>query len=308
MNSTKSEVRSAKYKGASFLALLIFILISGCSLKQKIDYTDKVVSVLVTEIPFRNTESKIWDSAPLSQIQLLPQNIVAPTLQSTTVPNIRIRSLHNQNWIAFLLEWDDFTKDTIIDVDNFTDQCAIQFPLDAKSPPSFTMGHKEGRVQIIHWKAIWQDDIEKGYRDVIMLHPHYWVDLYYFYEKPYYGEGEFAREMGVQSFKSPEALNYLPGAYSQNPITMLDRTEPVEEAMAEGYGTFTSQPVQNSRGWGRWKDNKWRVIISRPLLTNDPNDAKLVDKTVMAFAVWNGSDNNVGCRKNYAQWTELIIK
>jgi len=286
------------------------LLLSSCSLKEKPDYTDRVVSVPVAEIPFRNVEDPVWKNAPLSLITLQPQRVVAPMIQSATVPEIRIRSIHDRNWIAFLLEWEDLTKDTVVDVDRFSDQVAVQFPLDPASPPSFTMGHKEGRVQIIHWKAIWQDDIEKGYRDVATIHPDYWVDMYYYNEKSPYGEGETGRDMKIEQFKSPEALNYMPGAYSKNPVTVLDRQEPVEEAMAEGYGTFTSQPIQNARGWGKWEDGVWKVIIARPFVTNDPNDAPISigSRTLMAFAVWDGGEKNVGSRKNYSVWMDLQIR
>jgi hypothetical protein len=287
------------------LLLLIGVLsFIGYSYAQQ----NSIRSVKVKEVPLRDVESGIWEKAPVTRVKLLPQSITPPFLDKVSIPYVDVRSVHNGEWIAFLLEWKDETRDAVVDVDKFSDQVAIQLPLDPKNLPAFMMGNKNGRVQIIHWKAIWQDDIEKGYRDVQTLHPNYWVDLYFFPERPIYAEGEFPQEPSVMHFKTPEAINYMPGIYARNPVAVLDRKEPVEEAMAEGFGTFTTQPKQNARGWGRWKNGSWKVIIARPLVSDDVNDAPVYEKTFVAFAVWNGSDKNIGARKQYAPWVELFVE
>jgi len=287
-----------------FLGVL-FIRPEPACLEQK---KNVIRSVRVKEVPFKDVRSSIWKRAPVTKVGVIPQNIIPPVLQTPTIQHINVKSVHNDEWIAFLLEWEDKTREAVVDVDKFTDQVAIQFPLDSKSPPSFMMGNKMGRVHIIHWKAIWQDDIEYGYRDVQTLHPNYWVDLYFFAEKQIYAEGEFPREPRVEHFKSIEALNTMPGAYARNPLSMFDRTQPVEEAMAEGFGTFTTQPKQNAKGWGKWEKGVWRVIIARPVVSEDPNDSPMPEKTFAGFAVWNGSDKNVGARKHYAPWVKLDVE
>ncbi len=294
-----------------FLLLVVVLFISPdpAYLEQEQNQEQNIVrAIKVKEVPFKDVGSSIWKRAPVTRIDVTPQNIIPPVLRTPTIQYINVRSVHNDDWIAFLLEWEDKTREAVVDVDKFTDQVAIQFPLSPKSLPSFMMGHKMGRGHIIHWKAIWQDDIEKGYRDVQTLYPNYWVDLYFFAEKPIYAEGEFPTEPRVEHFKTPEALNFIPGAYARNPISMFVREQPVEEAMAEGFGTFTTQPKQNARGWGRWEKGVWRVIIARPIVSDDPNDAPIPEKTYIAFAVWNGSDKNVGARKHYVPWVELAVE
>ncbi|MBI4228401.1 MAG: hypothetical protein HY693_01635 [Deltaproteobacteria bacterium] len=294
--------------------VLLLLLLSVLFTRPQVAYLEQeqnvIRSVKVKEVPFKDVRSSIWKKAPVSRVNVIPQNITLPFLQTPSIKEISVRSVHNGEWIAFLLEWEDETRDAAVDVDKFTDQVAIQIPLTPKNLPAFMMGNKGGRVHIIHWKAIWQDDIEKGYRDVQVLHPNYWVDLYFFSDKPpIYAEGEFPLQpTTVDYFITPEALNFIPGAYARNPISMLHRTQPVEEAIAEGFGTFTTQPKQNAIGWGKWGNGLWKVIIARPLITDDPNDASISEKTFTAFAVWNGSAKNVGARKHYAPWIGLVVE
>ncbi len=267
---------------------------------------NQIVSVAVSHIPFDNHRQINFNRAPAATIKLLPQNIVAPILKTASISEMTVRSVYDENWIAFQMEWEDPTRNAVVDVDKFTDQVAIQFPLDPHNPPSFMMGHKGGQVQIIHWKAIWQDDIEKGYRDVQTLHPNYWVDMYFFVDEPVFAEGELPKEPSIQHFQSTEAKRYMPGIFTRNPVSIVNRTTPVEEAMAQGFGTFTTQPRQNANGWGTWQNGRWKVVIVRPLVSDDVNDAPIPTETVVAFAVWDGGSQNIGSRKSYTPWIKLV--
>ncbi len=267
---------------------------------------NQILSVPVSQIDFDNPKKINFESAPASHIKMLPQNIIAPILKIPSITEITVRSVFNENWIAFQLEWEDPTRNAVVDVDKFTDQVAIQLPLDPHNPPSFMMGNKDGQVHIIHWKAIWQDDIEKGYRDVQTLHPNYWVDMYFFVDQPVFAEGELPHEPSIQHFQSTEAQRYMPGIFTRNPVSLVNRTTPVEEAMAQGFGTFTTQPKQNANGWGTWQNGRWKVVIVRPLVSDDMNDAPIPAETVIAFAVWDGGSKNVGSRKSYTPWVKLV--
>ncbi len=296
-------------KGFSLFLFLVCIFLMKMDFAYPGQEKNAIKSINVKEVPLKDVNSSVWKRAPVTRINVIPQNMTTPFLDAPTIPYINVRSVHNGNWIAFLLEWEDETRDALVDVAKFTDQVAIQIPLDPENLPAFMMGNKGGRVHIIHWKAIWQDDIERGYRDVQTLHPNYWVDLYFFSEPMIYAEGEFPLQpTTVDYFITPEALNYIPGAYARNPLSIFHRTQPVEEAIAEGFGTFTTQPKQNAVGWGRWEKGVWRVIIARPIVTDDPNDASITEKTFAAFAVWNGSAKNVGARKHYAPWIEIEVE
>lgn len=261
---------------------------------------------LAKAAPVKDPKSPLWNQAKEVKLPLLPQNFVVPGITQVTVPYIRVRSLADGNYLALLLTWDDSTRNVEVDVDRFCDQVAVMFPLDPSHPPSFMMGNKKGRVHIIHWKARWQEDLDRGYQDVQTLYPNYWVDLYFFHDRVLYAEGEI-QEPGVGEFKTPEALNYMPGIYARNPVSQLQRKEPVEELTADGYGTLTTQYKQNGKGRGIWEEGVWKVVLARPLFSDDPLDAPLPEKTFLAVAVWEGNSGNVGARKNVTSWVPLIF-
>ena len=266
-----------------------------------------ITSVKVSGIPARDAKSDIWNNAQVFVIPVMPQNVTNPQLLKASVANVKVKSINDGNKIAFLIEWTDSTRDATVDVDKFSDQVALQLPLNPDTVPNFMMGQKKGRVHIIHWKAVWQDDIEKGFQDVKTAHPNYWTDIYYFQEKNADGTTTAAKDATVDQFKSKEAKNYMAGAYAGNPMSIFDRKEPVEETLAEGYGTLTTQEKQDATAWGVWENNTWKVIIVRSLVSTDPLDAPLAKNTQICFAVWNGTFKNVGAKKHYSMWNDLII-
>lgn len=266
-----------------------------------------ITSVRVSQIPTRDVKSDIWNKSQEAVIPVMPQNVTNPQLLKASVTNMKVKSVNDGNKIAILMEWTDSTRDATVAVDKFSDQVAIQLPMNPDTVPNYMMGNKKGRVHIIHWKALWQDDIEKGFQDVKTAHPNYWTDIYYFQEKKSDGTTTAAKDATVDQFKSKEAKNYMAGAYAGNPMSIFDRKEPSEEALSEGYGTLATQEKQDAAAWGVWENNTWKVIIVRALNSSDPQDAPLLRNTQICFAVWNGSANNIGAKKHYSMWNDLII-
>jgi DMSO reductase family type II enzyme heme b subunit len=83
----------------------------------------------------------------------------------------------------------------------------------------------------------------------------------------------------------------------------------VLDQMAEGWGTMTVKPDQHALGRGVWKDGAWRVVITRPMVSDDLNAPRLTPgvRTVAAFAVWEGGSREVGARKAWAPWVALLV-
>lgn len=266
-----------------------------------------LISVKTQNIPNREVNSEVWSNTEYITVNVHPQNITPPILQTPTINNIKVSSINDGQSIAFLLEWTDSTKDSIVDADKFCDQVAIQLPYDISKNPNFMMGNKNGRVHIIHWKASWQNDIENGFRDVKNAYPNYWTDIYPLLERKSDGISTYAKDISLDQYKDSNTINYMHGTYAGNPMSNFDRKDPSEENIAEGYGSLTTQELQNATGWGIWKNNTWKVIFTRPLTSPDTSDAPLPEKTKIAFAVWNGTANNIGARKHYSMWIELTI-
>lgn len=268
-----------------------------------------IKSEKVATIPLREANSVLWNSATSCDVPVFPQNITTPMLNNPSVKNVKVKSINDGITIAFLLEWPDSTKDLYVESDKFCDQVAIQLPMHPDTLPVFMMGNKKGRVHIIHWKAVWQNDIEKGFRDVKDAYPNYWTDIYPMAEKQGDGtNGKFAKDISALDYSKGAGKNFMPGSYAGNPMSIFDRKEPSEECMAEGFGTLTTQTNQNAAAWGIWENNTWKVIFTRPLISPDKDDAPLINPTKIAFAIWNGHFDNISGKKHYTQWIDLTVQ
>jgi hypothetical protein len=234
------------------------------------------------------------------EIPLLPQNVTMPSVDTLSVASVKLQGLTDGRWIVWKLSWPDAAPDMNVDAGRFSDAAALQFPLDADA--SYMMGGPQMRVQILHWKALWQKDIDEGFQDVQDLHPNYWADLYWFAqgERPFPVPDAFADETSRQWFPALEA---------GNPVSAWRRTRPVEELVAEGYGTLTHQARSATLGRGVWRDGRWSVVFARPLATDDPLDFQFRarDRGQVGVAVWNGLDGNVGGRKQYSNWIRFEL-
>ena len=68
--------------------------------------------------------------------------------------------MHNGTDIAFLLEWQDNTKNDRLTPGTFRDGVALGLPL-GDAPAFFCMGQLDHYINIWHWKADWQSDIDR---------------------------------------------------------------------------------------------------------------------------------------------------
>ena len=129
-------------------------------------YTEELPIVITeslqTEISV-DIDSPVWEKVkhltiPLSsQIFEDPKASLLPK-KRTTVRSLSVKSVNNGQIIAFLLEWEDATKDLNQQgIDTFMDAAALQFPanntIDSEIVPSFTMGNAGSPVSIWHWKG-----------------------------------------------------------------------------------------------------------------------------------------------------------
>jgi DMSO reductase family type II enzyme heme b subunit len=170
---------------------------------------------------------------------------------------------------------------------------AVQLPIDTKgAPPSPMMGHPGGRVNIMQWRGALQHDIDKGAPSIKELYPNAWADVY-----------------PDEVLGATDARPYAGALGIENPVSR-GVASPVLDQMAEGWGSMTVKPDQHALGKGVWKDGAWRVAITRPMVSDDVNAARLLPatKTAVAFAVWEGGHREVGARKAWSPWLPLVIR
>jgi DMSO reductase family type II enzyme heme b subunit len=154
------------------------------------------------------------------------------------------------------------------------------------------MGNPGGRVNIMQWRAALQRDIDRGPPSITELYPHAWADVY-----------------PDEVLGATDARPYTGALGIENPVSR-GHASPVLDQMSEGWGSMTVKPDQHVLGKGVWRDGAWRVVITRPLVSDDVNAPRLVPglRTSVAFAVWEGGHREVGARKAWSLWVPLAVQ
>ena len=250
-------------------------------------------------LPATDPASSLWDDATPMTLPLSAQMAVLPVRTTPSTPSVEVRSLNNGTHIAFRITWADATKDNRTTLlQQFRDTVAIQVG-DSAALPYLCMGGAGVRMNILQWKADWQADLEEGFHDLQDAFPNFWVDYY-----PY--------AIGGPPYEVPDAFpenasQYLVGYTVGNPFSQPLKVTAVEDAVAYGYFTITTQEHQDAIGRGVWSDGVWSVVISRRLDTGDPQDTPISRNNVLAFAVWDGSAGDRGSRKSTTTWVPLLV-
>ena len=248
--------------------------------------TEIISKYVNQELPLADPGSLMWNEATPLDIPLSGQTIIAPKSEVSSATSMRVRSLNNGNWVAFLLEWDDPTKDMGGGPTDFKDSAAIQFPSES-GQPFVCMGVSRDTVQILNWRADFQQDIELGLPNAADIFPNMWVNIY---------------PGGADTV-------FLTGLSAGNPLSAVDKTSPVEDLVAGGFGTLTSQLHNDAVGWAEWNDGTWKAVIARPMITIDAEDAQFDGgtETSLAVAAWDGGKGEINGKKSVSTWVTFKI-
>ncbi len=268
-----------------------FLLVAaGCSRGPKL--VNEVVAVETTRLP-EGPRDRTWRDAPEHRAALLVQDLVEPRLMAPSTPEVAVRALTNGAEIVFRLEWPDAGADDMPGPARMVDACAVQLPETIEPDlPDPQMGQEGRLVEIAYWRADWQAWVN-GRGDTIRdLYPNASIDHYPFQAKPLEPGSAAAREL--------ERL-YSPALAAGN-LRAGPRKTPVESLIATGPGTLSSAATQNATGQGVFEKGRWSVVIRRPL----PKGLGRDQRTHVAFAVWQGSNQEAGARKMRTGWIPLV--
>lgn len=219
----------------------------------------------------------VWKDLPYLRIPLAGQITTRPRWQNPSVDLITVKSLYNEKEIAFYLEWDDPTEDTLHQEEKevssklvkdtyvkpselprgpgtFRDAVALQFPVkpsEGPERPHFIRGDARQPVNLWIWKADWQRS----------------------------GKGSSVEEGNAKGFDKP----------------------------------LVPQPPagQKARGKGSWKDGKWKVVILRSRMTNEKTDVQFGKKgeiLPLALNVWDGSNGEHGLIMSLSSWNYIYLE
>jgi hypothetical protein len=274
------------------LPLLLLLLAPAC--RKSPPPATEVIAQSAEKIPM-DPQDKAWGGAPEHVAKLIPQDLVEPRLLKPSTPEVRIQSITDGSVIAFRIRWVDAAKNDAPDAGRFVDACAVQIPRQIDpNPPDPQMGQAGRVVDIVYWRADWQEAL-KGNRDSLRdLAPNASIDHYPFEARPLEPGSAAQREM---------ATRYAPAAAAGN-LRGGNRKSSVESLVAEGPGTLSPGPDNGAGGNGIRTSDGWSVVLSRRL----PDGLSAGTRSQVAFAVWEGSQQEVGARKMRTGWIPLAIR
>lgn len=127
-------------------------------------------------------------------------------------------------------------------------------------------------------------------------------------KKPYFAMGDSSGAVNLWSWKAywGEGFGLLAEAPETEPGTVV-------ELNAKGFKSIVPQPPesQNVTGKGIYHDGRWKVILKRPLKTEDvKGDIQFeIGKLIpIAFAIWDGSNNDVAGQKSVSSWYYISLE
>ena len=270
----------------------ILILSAACSRAPRLANDVEIVPAAKLTL---DTNDAVWRDAPEHVAKLLLQDLVEPRLMKPSTAEVRVQAIANGNEVAFRLHWIDATKDDQSSPGRMVDSCAVQLPQKTeKDAPAPQMGEAARGVEITMWRADWQAYVN-GRGDTIRdVYPNAAVDHYPF--------EAHSLEPG-SAVQGEMAKRYAPAAAVGN-RRVGPRKTPVEDLLATGPGSLSPNAAGTSNGRGERTKDGWAVVIQRRL----PEGLSAKVRSQVAFAVWEGSQQEAGARKMRTGWIPLSLK
>ena len=270
------------------------LLASACSRGAPPQSAAEVSALRAATVPTDPADAA-WRNAPLFTAALVLQDMVEPRLLQPSTPNVQVQALTDGKAVAFRLQWVDATKDDLPGVGRFSDACAVQLPaqIQAEVPAPHMVEIGKG-VEITYWRAFWQSAVDGREDTIKALYPGAAVDHYPFDAAPLVHGSDLQREAEMRSAPARALENQMAGP----------RQQPVEDVIADGPGTMRPAPETRSIGRGIRTADGWAVVLQRPL----PAGLGLGGRSQVAFAVWEGSQQEAGSRKMRSVWVPLALE
>lgn len=275
------------------LALLACLWVA-CGKKEAPISSNEVRALLRSQVP-ATIEDPAWGLAPVHPAQLILQDMVEPRLLAPSTLRVDVQAITDGQKVAFRLQWQDPTVNNLPGPARFADACAVQFPAKTeRDVPAPQMGEEGRPVEITYWSAFWQATVDGRADTIRSIYPRASIDHYPFEAPPLKAALQEQEAM---------AKRYAPARGLGNGIAG-PRKQPVQDLIAEGPGTLRPAGRSMSVGSGKRTETGWSVLIVRPL----PEGGKPVSRSQVAFAVWEGSKQEVGSRKMRTAWIPLAVE
>ena len=273
------------------VAAAALLVAAGLTLTDRNLAASQTVTLVAAQseeaVPLDDPSASAWKRSVPIEVPLSAQLSVPP--MGGGGHTVTVRALNDGERLFVRMEWSDDTRDMLVDgVTEFSDGAAIEYPVAAGDQvPSFCMGNPDAPVNIWHWKASWQADVQRGApQDVEDAHPDMQVDYY-----PFEDEDSF-----------------YPSRAAGNVSARINRTSPVDNLLAGSFGTLTAAEDQMVQGVGAWEDGRWRVVFARDLqAAGDYTQFSQGEQANIAFAVWDGAKQERDGIKSVSSFVTLDV-
>ncbi len=288
MSDTDSVESAPRARSRRPLAVLAGALVMAAALQTlganpATSAVTTLVAHRVGDGPGLDPGAGVWDRVSPVEVPLTAQQTSYP-MGGGAVKTIDVQALHDSDALYIRLSWNDAVRDdTTARAEDFSDAAAIELPGTAgASVPAICMGQADGAVNIWQWRADAQEGLPSSSSDL---------------------------GLGVSDIEpsADDDLNY-PARNAGNPYA-LTAAGAVQNLTAVGFGTIAPLAEQAVEGKGEWADGRWSVVYKRTLEapgTDQPSFAGL-DKTDIAFAVWDGANDERNGIKSVSQFLTLQV-
>lgn len=218
--------------------------------------------LIVGEVP-TDPLAPIWNTIPPTEFPMSPQVHWQKRIQQVTVKSVRVRGVHNNKQIAFMVEYADPTQDP-------ADAAALEFMVGDK------------KAHFAHGQPMAQ--VEGG--------P---VNIWY-----WRNDAPGAADMSAQGFgtlkKQAQQDVQAKGVWKDEKIKIKfkeRKLNPRKDAKGEpAKDSKTGDPIfdEETKVVEQDVSGVWRVVFTRALTTTDKEDVQIQTGTFpnVAFAVWDG--------------------
>lgn len=230
----------------------------------------------VGEVPVQ-PQADAWEDAPSQTVELHAQQMAVPYGGGST-DEVEVRALTNGSTVAFRLAWSDPTRDADLAAPhNYSDAAAVMF--GTGELPPITMGAVGDPVNIWYWRAAWKAN------------------------ESAYGSGD------MYSYNHAMAgINAKPGNAVGNPLSKARYDRFAQNYYAEGFGSTSYAPSQPVQAKATRTEDGWAVTFERDRSAAGEFDVQFDtnEDIYVAFAVWNGSADEVNGQKSITlQYSKL---
>ena len=217
-----------------------------------------------------------WAEAEAMDVRLTGQVVAAPRWQNPGIELVTMRAIASDSEIAFLMEWDDPFKDVTHRDDAALDLAEIR-----------KIGAYSSYVAA-------NDMVPRAletFRDALAL------------------------QFPVKQPDGTRKPHFMRGNAS-NPVHMWvwkADLDGVEEAIARGWTRppkAQAEDQQQVASSANWDQGRWRLVMKRPLVTQDSGDVQFVKGkfTPMALNAWDGSNGEHGLIMSLSTWHYVLIE